>query len=200
MAAGIIECDYKPATPQTRYIERFVRFGKRGADMLLMGLFPNAKEITESMGAFRALITHVPSAHRSRKDYTVVVVGDGNTPRTAGLCAFYSAWRCVSVDPRMKSPLRWPVRIQRLEVHKCRIEDVPLRIDGDGAILAVHSHAPLRATLRYVTFTGSRALVAIPCCVRELPEVEPDATFSDPGIWSEKRTVHVWRDIRWPSP
>lgn len=179
----------------SRYLDTFVRRSQRGADMLLLGLFPNAKEITESMGALNALSTYVPGAKRSRYDFTVVVVGDGNTPRTAGLCAFYSAWQCVSIDPRMKAPLRWSKRIDRLVVHKCRVEDLTLALEGDGAILAVHSHASIRASLDHVTFTGQRSLILMPCCNHEMPVDPPHHSFSDPCVWSPSRTIHVWQTI-----
>ncbi|CAF4573016.1 unnamed protein product, partial [Rotaria magnacalcarata] len=79
-----------------------------------LGLFPNAKEITESYAVWAALrrfifsrfeksssksIDSIPSTdHRQN---AIIVVGDGMTPRTAALCAYLTKglWQCYSIDP-----------------------------------------------------------------------------------------------------
>ncbi|HUS51341.1 MAG TPA: hypothetical protein VMZ91_14325, partial [Candidatus Paceibacterota bacterium] len=44
--------------PSLRYLNEFTRL-KCGSDLLRSKVFPNAKEITESMGAYNALRTHL---------------------------------------------------------------------------------------------------------------------------------------------
>lgn len=82
----------------------------------LARLFPNAKEVSESVAVWHALRDRVLPAlggvdvaaldADGRRRPAIVVVGDGSRPRTAALCAHLlagcaggSAWDCVSVDP-----------------------------------------------------------------------------------------------------
>jgi hypothetical protein len=58
----------------------------------------------------------------------LVCVGDGLTPRTAGLFCFRTKWKCISVDPLMRGPLgfhsdetRWSEHIERLTVRRARL-------------------------------------------------------------------------------
>ena len=68
-----------------RYIDTFLRWGC-GKTLLEMGLFPNAKEITESMACVETLVRQLGDKQAggvSMRDPAVVavVVGDGRTPR-----------------------------------------------------------------------------------------------------------------------
>lgn len=83
--------------PTTRYFDQFLSL-RCAVDLITYGLFPNAKEITESLAAVRAVFLH---SGLDRKDPRIhaVCVGDGGTPRTAAALAFRTAWKCHSVDP-----------------------------------------------------------------------------------------------------
>lgn len=179
---------------ELKYINKFFKHTHVGADLMLMDLFPNLKEITESMGAYFALKDNVKEADPANPNYSVVAVGDGSTPRTAGLCAFYSRWECYSIDPLMGSKTKWN-RISRLHKIKARVEDSPLTIEGNGAILAVHSHAPIPETLKAIQFKGKRSLVFIPCCVRKFPKLLPTKVWRDEAILSVENQVYVWNCI-----
>lgn len=169
---------------------------KRMPDLHAAGIYPNAKEVTESMAAYAAVREHVPVSLGDR-NVTLVAVGDGSTPRTAAMFAVRSAWRCCSVDPRAQArpwlgSMRRP--IERLEVHRARIEDVEICADGPVVIAAVHSHATLDATLGSIRAPIVH-VVAIPCCVpMTVGDVEPDESYDDPHCWSAKRRVLVWRN------
>lgn len=71
-------------------------------------VFPDAKELTESFAANNAIRNHLASEYDPRDErVTVIAVGDGNTPRTAALCAFLTKWQCVAVDPEMVPWEEW---------------------------------------------------------------------------------------------
>ena len=180
-------------TPTLRYLDEFLSLRCRD-DLLRLGLFPNAKEITESLAAYRA----VKRALGDVRDLgdparTAVVVGDGCTPRTAAVLAFRTRWRLYSVDPQLRTDERWG-QVERLTVVPLRIEDWSLTLDGPAVVVAVHSHAPLGEAVLRVR-APELAVVAIPCCVAQETGSLPDLEYEDWGVWSEKRTVQVWRRV-----
>jgi hypothetical protein len=189
------------ASGPSTYLDELIRCGV-GDRLLSHGLFPNAKEVTESFAAYSAVLRHLPDIALSDRRVTLVAVGDGHSPRTGALFALRSAWRCISVDPALKETGRRPVgrpvsrgwgRIDRLEVIAARVEDVTVEADV-AVIVAVHSHAPLDAAVRSVR-ANRIAVVAMPCCVPQVLSTEPDVAYQDPGIWSPERTVLVWRNL-----
>ena len=180
-------------TPTLRYLDEFLSLRCRD-DLLRLGLFPNAKEITESLAAYRA----VKRALGDVRDLgdparTAVVVGDGCTPRTAAVLAFRTRWRLYSVDPQLRTDERWG-QVERLTVVPLRIEDWSLTLDGPAVVVAVHSHASLGEAVLRVR-APELAVVAIPCCVAQETGSLPDLEYEDWGVWSEKRTVQVWRRV-----
>ena len=79
--------------------------------MMAMRIFPNAKDVSESMGALEACCRHgfadarLQMDHRSnerRGGVLMLAIGDGATPRTAGLAAFVTRWSVVSIDPELQ--------------------------------------------------------------------------------------------------
>lgn len=160
---------------------------------LLIPLFPNFKEVTESFAAFAAVRHHLPQYSSRDTDVTIVAVGDGSTPRTAATFALRTAWNCWSVDPAL-SHARLFRNIKRLTVEPSRIEQV--RITGDRVIVvAVHSHADLTAAIRAID-ADSISVVAIPCCVPQQIDAPPDMEYEDYGCLSPQRTVMVWRSVQ----
>ncbi|MFH1484477.1 MAG: hypothetical protein ABIH46_00255, partial [Chloroflexota bacterium] len=154
-------------------------------------LFPDAKEITESMAAFNAIRNKAKLFDLGDPTVTLIAVADGNTPRTAAMFAYRTAWQCISIDPRLVKT-EWPA-IKRLVCWKKRVEDFEPRHFGKLVIVAVHSHAPLDVVCD--TFTADeRVVVAIPCCVKQERERPPDFVYIDKGIWSPKNKVLVWID------
>lgn len=217
-----------------RYMDEFLSL-ECSVDLIEAKIFPNAKELTESMSAFNAvreyLLYRKPCEDRvtdnpangilSTSDPTVtaVVVGDGTTPRTAALFAFRTSWRCVSIDPALRTfQQRTWAAISRLEEHPRKVQDVSLDIEGKSSKTVVviwHAHVSVVDALSCLSFDGARfdptdqtqcrrirsrvALVACSCCqFDQQQEVMPDGSppdfkYEDFGVPSLKRTVKVWQ-------
>lgn len=184
----------KEAALYIRYIGEFISLDC-APDMLSMRLFPNAKEISESFGAFHAVHTRLhPDWHLGDPDIHMVAVGDGRTPRTAATFAFRSNWQCHSVDPILKGGVaRW-MNIKRLTLHPQKVEEFHLEADR-VIIVAVHSHATLKASLTAI-HARELAVVAMPCCVPlALKGIPPDMEYQDKSIISPHRTIKIWKDV-----
>lgn len=181
-----------------RYLDEFMRL-RAAVDLLQLGVFPNGKEITESMGAFQAVRRHVPF-RLSDPDVVCFCVGDGSTPRTGALMAFRSAWTIVSIDPALKGD--WS-HIKRLDAVKAKVEDTS-HVGRKIVIVAVHAHCTLDAMLAAIRpleedheVVGERHLVAMPCCVKQMVANGrgPDVEYEDESVWSPMNVVRVWRNI-----
>lgn len=181
---------------QYRYLNDFVKLNLSGSDMLHLGLFPDAKEITESYGALNAVLSKM-KLDRNDSNITLVCVGDGTTPRTAALFAFRTKWSCISVDPllnKTKIP-SWEQEIKRLTCIPTRIEEVNLKFGNPVVIAVVHGHAPMASILEHVK-SPIRSMVAIECCVAyNHPNIDPKPVYRDAGVWSPKNLVKIWRNI-----
>lgn len=193
----------------SRYLDAFLRL-KCASDLIAAGCFPNAKEVSESMGAVRAIRETlwddgiVPGSG----DVTAVVVGDGHTPRTGALLACTSAWDVVSIDPRMRTKDSWR-HIRRLTTLRGIVQDVGPRLSLKPTVVLVlvHAHVSTQIAIKSLPLQDAKrvAAISIPCCmaddaVRGLQNPYsphgPDVTYEDPWIWSGKRIVKVWRYIR----
>jgi hypothetical protein len=180
---------------EQRHIADFFKL-KCATQMMTMGLFPNVKEITESVAMFRAVADHLldDTIRFNNPDVQVVVVGDGHTPRTATLFALRTAWNCHSVDPVLNANTDYS-SIRRLSIYINRIEHINLRF-GDMATIIVlpHSHAKMEDVLDHVV-ASLRHVVSMPCCVKhDIPNREYIG-FVDEGVWSEKNTVKIWKGV-----
>jgi hypothetical protein len=167
---------------QYKYMNDFIKYDKSARDMLALGLFPNAKEITESSAALNAVLTKLKFYDRADPNIAVISVGDGRTPRTAALFAFRTKWQCISVDPQL-NPAKidyWEQNIDRLKCYPNNVEDLDLCFEK-CIIVAVHSHADLHSTLRHIR-GNVRSMVAIPCCILYNHELRPKE-YRDAGIW-----------------
>ena len=175
-----------------RYIDEF--FGLSCAPSLLeLKLYPNAKEITESMAAFRAVRNNLTDFSLNDPTVHLFAVGDGFTPRTAALFAHRTRWQCHSIDPGLKDRNKWQ-RIKRLHIYPCKIEDIVFYVDK-AVIVAVHSHASLQVTLKSIK-AEQMGVVAIPCCTALYLDKEPDKSYTDKSCWSPKNEVKIWKGIK----
>lgn len=181
--------------PSLKYIDELLRMNC-ASDLLEWKLFPNAKEITESMAAVAAMRAHLwrYGYSPSDKEVTLISVEDGSTPRTAALFAVRTAWQCIAIDPRLRTKPDWN-SIDRLTIYSQPIEECHFITNGPVVLVGVHSHANLRASVQAIT-SPRLAIVAIPCCVPLTLDTEPDVMYSDYGIASPERTVKVWTDVR----
>ena len=178
--------------PQLRYLDEFIMLAC-AVDMLAWKLFPNAKEITESMAAYRAVRSYFwrKGWSPSDKSITAIIVGDGSTPRTGALFALRTAWTCHSVDPALSKKNEWAC-IERLHIHRKPIEECIFNGGGRYILIAVHSHANLEHA-RQAIKSEKVPVVSIPCCVPQtIADQEPNEIFEDMGIASPERTVKVW--------
>lgn len=179
--------------PFTKYIEDLIHCSCF-PDLLEAKVYPNAKEMTESMAAYHVAIRKLREFDLSDSTVHMYAVGDGRTPRTATLFAFRTGWNCVSIDPdlNMDHVQRWS-KIKRLTLLKNKIEDLPELYSRKAFVACVHSHAKLNEVCRKIT-ADHRIVVAIPCCVPQRREREPDLQYEDRAIWSPCNTVKVWVD------
>jgi hypothetical protein len=191
---------------KSRYLDEFVRL-KCAPDLLALRIFPNAKEITESMSAYQAVVQHIVGANPRQRSFvgggeialddptvTVAIIGDGHNPRTGALFAMRSAWKVASVDPLMR-PWR-SGRVHRLSAFTAKVGALKFRAPGPLIIVGVHSHARLDDALAGLTSAiGVRHVVSLPCCVDQVIEGRtPDVDYDDEDSFSEARRVLVWRN------
>lgn len=182
-----------------KYHERFLN---SFTNELLVGLFSRyhkaSKEITESWALLEASKRFVPNL----ANYKVVVVGDGSSPRTGALLAYYTKAEVISVDPGLNWP-HWQEHVakqtamgyppERLLAVKDRIEDVKIDCEGKPClVLWPHSHADMRRT-KILNHT-SRIDIAMPCCVPIPPEwmKTPHVCYIDEHVLSPKNTIHIF--------
>lgn len=174
------------------YLNHLIKL-RRGPELLSLGIFPNAKEVTESFAAYNAVLRHLNRFSLSDSEVALVVVGDGTTPRTATTFAFRSAWQCHSIDPKLTNRAMWS-RIDRLTTHKAKAEDVRIKCKR-AVVVAVHSHAPLQAAINTVKGAEEIGVVAIPCCFEQKLFCDANIVYEDAGIDSPKRSVYVWQSV-----
>lgn len=188
-------------TVSSKYADELIKL-KCSPELLATGYFPNFKEITESFGAYHAFRKYVISDQKELGDAStvVVVVGDGNTPRTGAVFAYRSAFTVISVDPRLKTT---DTDVKRLVLFKDKIENKDfsyLRGTYNNIVLVnVHSHAKLHDSIKSVEkmfHTGCKfSIINIPCCLSpgqgDLSRADKDIEYEDWGITSPKRTVQI---------
>lgn len=193
--AVVAECKYNnlyhDRTPNTAHLDRFFAHPGRAR---IVRFFPNTKEVTESMAAFHAVNKHL-HVDRGARDVTVVVVGDGHSPRTGALFAVSTNWEVWSVDPVMR--MKYDGAVDRLCVRSDKIEDTtPFDVaEGHVIIVAVHSHGLLRDAVAKIKNSRRIDVVSIPCCVPQVLDTQPVVKYEDTAILSPERTVLVWRDV-----
>jgi hypothetical protein len=183
----------KITVPSRRYMDEFVKL-KCAPDMLSLDLFPNSKEVTESLAVYSAIRKHFRHIFDlSDPNVTVISVGDGATPRTGATFAYRSAWQCISVDPLLKNKKGRFNAIQRLTMYENKIEELHFVFDK-VIILHVHSHATIADSLAHIK-GNERHLISMPCCVPQVHDRKPDIEYHDWGCWSPKNKIKIWRDI-----
>ncbi len=187
-------------TRRLGWTNRFIRL-KCAPDLLVLGMYPNAKEITESMSAVEAVLRCCRGPILGDQRVQAYVIGDGSTPRTGAMLAMRTRWTVHSIDPALKDRER-NGRVQRLHVHRCKAEEftlVPwpawdLQL---SVVVAVHSHAPFGPF--WARVPSPKLGIAIPCCVPQEADAPPLIEYEDMGNASPCRTVKVWAD-EWALP
>eukprot|EP00587_Corethron_hystrix_P006571 CAMPEP_0113304572 /NCGR_PEP_ID=MMETSP0010_2-20120614/4540_1 /TAXON_ID=216773 ORGANISM="Corethron hystrix, Strain 308" /NCGR_SAMPLE_ID=MMETSP0010_2 /ASSEMBLY_ACC=CAM_ASM_000155 /LENGTH=347 /DNA_ID=CAMNT_0000158807 /DNA_START=201 /DNA_END=1241 /DNA_ORIENTATION=- /assembly_acc=CAM_ASM_000155 len=162
------------------------------ADIVNLGVFSSAKDVSESMGSIQAATQFGNIDKNSTKIGNIVLclcIGDGSTPRTAVLVSFMKrGWWTVSIDPNLNQ--EWEGTndgVKGMMGYKGKLEDfmtepvethVPsLKVENPAdqktiqhlVLLCVHSHVQFREGTR-IEFIRKRysyprtTLVSIPCC------------------------------------
>ncbi|GMH83534.1 hypothetical protein TrST_g7129 [Triparma strigata] len=201
---------------------------KSAPSLLENQLFPDAKELTESftmlsaLQRFCPLPTSPPSPLPPPGSSAIIVIGDGQTPRTASLLShIYSptgVW-CYSIDPIMSltsSPTlssdspstpgsnsphslgrTWGT-IKNLLVHRGPIEELYINCET-CTIIMMHAHVSIPQVLASLSSNIKRvhAVITCPCCDWGEKQVRfqgryADVKGDDYGCWSDKREIRIW--------
>ena len=187
-------------TPHSQYFSRLLTLAS-GPELLSKNLWPDAKEMSESFACseafFRFILPHLPSPPAAGEatpgDRVMLVVGDGSTPRTAGLLAYQLSSRgywAYSIDPQMaiedppsdpspSSPSSPPASpgcssplslgtlhksITNLLVHRGPIEELYINATHCTVIL-MHAHVSHAQVLNSIgEECESVTVVSCPCC------------------------------------
>lgn len=184
------------------YMNEFIRC-RSSIDMLELGLFPNAKEISESFGMFNAVRKVLGAPSFADPKIAVYAIGDGSAPRTAATFAFRTNWQTFSVDPALTLKPKWRM-IKRLVVLPQAVEHISIGCMPDlypafdsVVIAAVHSHADLTTSHSVVKARHPKAKIhtfAMPCCVNQaLGARPPDEETRDMGIMSMHNLIKYWK-------
>ncbi|DBA05365.1 TPA: hypothetical protein N0F65_007527 [Lagenidium giganteum] len=227
-AAGVSRSDSTPATASQqqsatvddasdgqapvslRYLNEFVSKLQCAPALLDHKIFPDAKEITESMGLFNAvhrfLLPDEPAIAADESDANaksdgIVVVGDGNTPRSAAMFAFrLKNWKCYSVDPAMEKQSTprshgWE-SIENLVVVRNKIENVRITLRR-AIVVLVHAHVTLPQALSAIDAETVLGVVTMPCCNwygehEQLNGRHPDLVYDDFSVMSNHREIRLW--------
>lgn len=162
-----------------------------GARLVELKVFPNAKELTESFAALRAVLRYREFFPPGDGSVQLVVVGDGKTPATAVTFALQTRWTCHAVDPRLRPDSRWD-EIPRLALHAKPIEEMAFAADR-LVVVAVHAHVDA-AVVRSRVSARELLLVFMPCCVPAQLNRPPELEYVDPDVLSGARRILIWRE------
>ncbi|CAK4699946.1 hypothetical protein LEN26_011868 [Aphanomyces euteiches] len=184
-----------------RYMNEFVGKLQCAPQLLQLQIFPDAKEVSESMGLFNAARRFLPLDDATQGIDGIVVVGDGSTPRTAVMFAYRTrGWTCFSVDPEMRvssenETVPWE-GIERVVPIRAKIEDIQIHLRR-AIVVLVHAHVTLEQALSAVHAESIVGVLTVPCCnwygqQEELFERHPDLVYDDFSILSDHREIRVW--------
>lgn len=178
----------------SKYLQRFISLNS-AVDMLELKLFPNLKEIGESMSMFYTvqdkLMVWDNNITRNDEDIRVVVVGDGVVPRTACLFNYMTRWHTWSIDPTMRN--RNYDKVKRLTVIGKRIEDVDLNFNDQITIIILpHSHAPVQKCWDNIKSTR-KWLIKMECCTHDKLDL-PAYWFKDKYAITQANDIFIWNN------
>lgn len=181
-----------------KYIARFFSWNS-APDLLERKIFPNIKEIAESMSMFNVVENMIFNWDddikqlRKENDVTVVVVGDGHSPRTAAIFCYLTGWNVISIDPEMRKT-DWD--IQRLTCYNKRVEEVENMNFGDKPVIIIypHSHAPVQ--IGWDKFQSTRKwLIKMECCTKDKLNL-PYYSFRDEYAITKANQIFIWSNYK----
>lgn len=177
-----------------RYIDEFVAL-KCAPDLLALKVFPNAKEITESLAMFGHVRRWLGWEAIRDPSTQLVAVGDGKQPRTACMFAFRTRWHCWSVDPALSRPVMPSWAVSRLSVVPRKVENWTLPPCPRAVIACVHSHALLSDALRACAAAERIDLFSMSCCVPDDLPWPADRAKRSAGVLSPHNLTRAWLDL-----
>ena len=196
--------------PHTRYLDWF--WTRKAVPLIhQLGVFPDCKEISESVAAYFAASRTLAMKVTDEK-VLAICIGDGAMPRTSTLLALITKWRVLAIDPAMVTAMdkvdNILSQVSRLRALPYRIEDAPLAPgDFEGikrvVLIHVHSHASLSVSvgrIREAGWPGEILIVSIPCCVPDDLNVCTHKNYQDAGILSPENQVNLYRIVPKPRP
>lgn len=172
--------------PSLRYFNEFMSM-RCAIDLLLLKVFPNAKEITEQMGMKNACrVAHLDQAN---PDLRAAVVGDGSTPRLAALLALVSKWTVYSIDPALNMEKDYR-SVRRLVLYK---EDVA-KVNGKfDVIFLPHAHVKFYQIAHLLR--PDSVVITMECCVPFDGPMCDTLEYTDWGVHSPHRTIKILRGL-----
>lgn len=199
--------------PTLRYLDEFISL-RCSLDLLGLKLFPNAKEITESMAAFNAVrrnISYKAQINYDGSNISLFDIGCGQMPRTAALFAMRTKWKCYAIDPKLLTytdaiPF-FP--INNLYHGQCKFEEMLFPEESRNNIFIftlVHAHIDLEEIIKFIhKYRPPYAyIINIPCCEFSHDEIIKKnhsllpliAEYEDFGIHSPMRHIYVYEYSR----
>jgi hypothetical protein len=178
------------------YVDRFLLKTKLHS-LLQYKVFPNIKEISESMSAYYAVKTCLEQSGLGRTKFgdqniKCYVVADGSMPRTGGIFVLHTNWSIYSIDPMMKNTME--NKLDRLSCHTCTAEDFTIpesENDALSVVVAVHSHADFNAF--WQRLPSPKIGIAIPCCVEQFCDgLSCLHEYDDDHILSAAKHIKMW--------
>jgi hypothetical protein len=178
-----------------QYVDRFIR-NEKLHPLLKYSIFPNIKEISESLAAYYAIKTCLEKTVGRQafgdENVNCYVVADGSMPRTGGVLVLLTNWRVYSIDPAMKNTIT--NQFDKLSCHTCTAEefDIPQAKQGVlSVVVAVHSHADFNAFWNRIP--TPKLGIAIPCCLEQYCDnLDCLEEYEDDHILSAAKHIKMW--------
>lgn len=177
-----------------KYIARYFSLNS-SAEMQELNLFPNIKEISESMAMYYCVANYLSNweldINLKNENINIFVFGDGKTPRTAGLFSFMTKWKTYSIDPNMGD--KNFSSIKRLSIYKQKEKDFicpSLDSNSINIIILPHSHADIDLCWNKINH-DKKWLISMPCFYPKRLKQEC-FIYIDNNIISPKNSIEIY--------
>lgn len=153
-----------------RYLDDFIKL-TCAPDLLVLKLFPNTKEITESQAMYHLVTAELIKRGIDRRDQKVCIleIGCGVKPRTSTLFAYRSNWTCFAIDPKVDDSRGYGKRINSFKMRDDEFSKPKnLKFITDNfeviIIVSVHGHGNPKALYDKIPDCFKKAVFEMPCC------------------------------------
>jgi hypothetical protein len=134
----------------------------------------------------------------------VIIVGDGCSPRTGVVFAYFTRAKVISIDPSFNMK-HWAEHVykqtrmgnkpERIKLIKNKVENIVIDC-AQKPIVVVWPHSHANMDVKSFFNYSERIDIAMPCC-KPIPKnwsKKPHITYDDHHVLSPKRTVHIWKE------